>query len=155
MALFTGKPVVVPWDFSEMSLAALKIAADLVSDRSLLHVVHVSQIPLTTDPVFVWGAVTEQTLQQQAVAAFEKQVADHPQLHATNFVTLFGDPGTLIADYADEVGAELIIISSHGRTGVTRLLLGSVAERVVRLARCPVLVLRNGPGQTSGGESAR
>jgi nucleotide-binding universal stress UspA family protein len=53
-----------------------------------------------------------------------------------------GDPGHEIADCAAEIGADLVVISSHGRKGVKRLLIGSVAERVVRLSHCPVLVLR-------------
>ncbi|MEZ6094353.1 MAG: universal stress protein [Pirellulaceae bacterium] len=56
---------------------------------------------------------------------------------------MFGDPGSEITRFAKENDAGLIVISSHGRTGVSRLLLGSVAERVVRLAPCPVLVLRD------------
>ncbi len=142
MPLLTGKPIVVPWDFSDMSAQALLTACALVNDRNLIHVVHVSQIPMTTDPVFVWGAVTEQTLQHEAVSAFERHLAGHPEVQGVRFVTMFGDPGTMIADYAAEHTADLIVISSHGRTGMSRLLLGSVAERVVRLARCPVLVLR-------------
>lgn len=55
-----------------------------------------------------------------------------------------GDPGGEIAAFAEELGAELIVLPSHGRTGLRRLLIGSVAERVIRLAHCPVLVLRNG-----------
>jgi nucleotide-binding universal stress UspA family protein len=55
---------------------------------------------------------------------------------------LLGEPAHGIADYAQDKKAELIVIPSHGRTGITRLLIGSVAERVVRLAHCPVLVLR-------------
>ena len=56
--------------------------------------------------------------------------------------TASGDPGHEIVKYAEEIDADLIVIPSHGRTGLTRLLIGSVAERVVRLAHCPVLVLR-------------
>jgi nucleotide-binding universal stress UspA family protein len=48
----------------------------------------------------------------------------------------------MIADLAKELNANLIVMPSHGRSGVSRLLLGSVAERVLRLANCPVLVLR-------------
>jgi len=55
---------------------------------------------------------------------------------------LFGDPGHQITDYADQVAAKLIIMPSHGRSGILRVLLGSVTDRVVRLAHCPVLVLR-------------
>jgi nucleotide-binding universal stress UspA family protein len=55
----------------------------------------------------------------------------------------FGDPGQRITAYAEEVGADVIVMPSHGRTGLKRLLLGSVAERVLRLAHCPVLVLKS------------
>lgn len=144
MALLTGKTVVVPWDFSEMSLAALQKAVELVSDAKLVHCVHVAQLPMTTDPVFVWGAITEQSMQQQALQGFQKQIGDDAKLKQVFFTTVFGDPGMMIAEYAKDQGAELVVISSHGRTGVTRLLLGSVAERVVRLSPCPVLVLRGG-----------
>lgn len=143
MALLTGKTVVVPWDFSEMSLQALRQAVELVSDPKLIHCVHVAQLPMTTDPVFVWGAITEQSMQQQALQGFQKQVAGDARLQSVYFTTVFGDPGMMVADYARDNGAELVVISSHGRTGVSRLLLGSVAERVVRLAPCPVLVLRS------------
>jgi nucleotide-binding universal stress UspA family protein len=57
-------------------------------------------------------------------------------------VVLFGDPGHEIADYSQREQADLIVLPSHGRTGISRMLIGSVAERVVRLAHCPVLVLR-------------
>ena len=55
----------------------------------------------------------------------------------------FGDPGDEITKHAETVHADLIVMPSHGRTGLKRLLIGSVAERVVRLAQCPVLVLRS------------
>ncbi|MEO1069387.1 MAG: universal stress protein [Cyanobacteria bacterium J06638_6] len=57
-------------------------------------------------------------------------------------VTLMGDPGIQIIDYAQESAADLIVMPSHGHKGLTRLLMGSVAERVVRLANCPVLILK-------------
>ena len=55
---------------------------------------------------------------------------------------LFGDPGSEIVRYAAEVDAGLIVISSHGHSGLKRFFLGSVAERVTRMASCPVLVVR-------------
>ena len=54
-----------------------------------------------------------------------------------------GDPGHVLVDLAKQIDAGLVVISSHGRTGLTRVLLGSVAERVVRHADCPVLVLKS------------
>ena len=65
-----------------------------------------------------------------------------PPFLGAHLHVLFGDPGHEIVDLASEIGAELIIMPSHGRRGVKRVLLGSVAERVARLAECPVLVLR-------------
>ena len=64
--------------------------------------------------------------------------------NATGMKTVIreGDPGLMIADYAHEVHADLIVPPSHGYHGVKRLLLGSVAERVLRHANCPILVLR-------------
>jgi nucleotide-binding universal stress UspA family protein len=53
-----------------------------------------------------------------------------------------GDLAREIADFAQSCHADLIVLPSHGRTGISRLLIGFVAERVVRRARCPVLVLR-------------
>ena len=55
----------------------------------------------------------------------------------------FGDPGSEIAAFAKTEKADLIVLPSHGRTGLRHLLIGSVAEKVVRLAHCPVLVLRS------------
>jgi nucleotide-binding universal stress UspA family protein len=56
----------------------------------------------------------------------------------------FGNAGFRISEYAQEIGADLIVIPSHGRTGIERMLIGSVAERVVQHSHCPVLVLRSG-----------
>jgi nucleotide-binding universal stress UspA family protein len=56
---------------------------------------------------------------------------------------VFGAPAEEIAQFAQRDQSELIVLPSHGRTGLARLMIGSVAERVVRLAHCPVLVLRN------------
>jgi nucleotide-binding universal stress UspA family protein len=57
-----------------------------------------------------------------------------------------GEPAAEIVRVADERGAGLIVISSHGRTGLGRILFGSTAESVVRHARCPVLVVKPGEG---------
>lgn len=147
MLKFTGKCLLVPWDFSEMALAALKTSVAMVDDRAKIKVVHVGQIPTSTEPTVIWDTITEQSIQEYSAKSFQKTVADHPELSGLELTTLFGDPGFAITDYAQEVAAELIVISSHGRRGLSRLFMGSVAERVVRLAQVPVLVLR---GPTDG-----
>ncbi len=147
MLTFSGNCMIVPWDFSDMALNALKTSVAMVSDRSKIKVVHVGQIPTATEPTVIWDTITEQSIQDYASQNFQKTIAEHADLAGLELVTLFGDPGFAITDYAQEIGAELIVISSHGRRGLSRLFMGSVAERVVRLAHVPVLVLR-GPAES-------
>lgn len=137
--------IVVPWDFSELSRDALNRAFDMVTDPNLIHVVHVSQLPSPYEIGIAWEAVSEQTIRDQLVLAFRKELENDPRLHSINLTVLFGDPGRSICNYALAHGAELIVVPSHGRSGFTRVLLGSVAERIVRHAPCPVLVIRTPP----------
>ncbi|MFN9878143.1 MAG: universal stress protein, partial [Planctomycetota bacterium] len=61
MLKFTGNCLLVPWDFSDMALAALKTSMAMVSDCSKVKVVHVGLIPTATEPTVIWDTVTEQT----------------------------------------------------------------------------------------------
>lgn len=140
MALLHGKPVVVPWDFSDHSRSALRRALELVSEPGQIQVVYVMHAPVTADPGVYWEVASREAMHQQASEAFQKELGSHPEFAGVQFISLIGDPGSQIAEHAAKTGAELIVISSHGRTGLTRWMLGSVAERVVRLARCEVLV---------------
>lgn len=142
MLKFTGKLIVVPWDFSEMSLAALKRCLAMAGDRNKIRVVHVGQTFAGDASVYAFHAITDKEIQEDADKTFQQTIAKYPELVGIKLTTLFGDPGTIVSDYADEIKADLIVISSHGRTGITRFLIGSVAERVVRLAKVPVLVLK-------------
>jgi nucleotide-binding universal stress UspA family protein len=134
------KNVVVPIDFSEESLDALATARELVADASSLHLVHVLPYLEVTEPGVIWEAIDDASRRKHAEDALRERIgADFP---GAKIFIAFGDPGREIAEYAQTSGAELIVLPSHGRTGLSRLLIGSVAERVVRLAHCPVLVLR-------------
>ena len=62
---------------------------------------------------------------------------------------VMGDPATEIVRIAEEEQAELIVLGTHGRTGLSRILMGSVAEAVVRHAPCPVLIYREDAGKLS------
>lgn len=133
--------VVVPWDFSPMSKSALETTLEMVDDPEKIEVIHVMPYPAATEYGVIWGTLTEENIQENLMEAFQKEIceSDFPDL---NFTVMFGDPGSTIARFAKSKNAGLVVISSHGHTGLTRLLLGSVAERVVRLSPCPVLVLR-------------
>ncbi len=141
MAWLPRRTVVVPIDFSDDSLASLQVAKDLVDDLDHLHVVHILPIWEPNEPGVIWEPVDEQSRAEHATDALRKKIAALG-LAGAHVIVRFGEPGHEITDYAQEIQAELIVVSSHGRSGLTRLLIGSTAERVARLAHCPVLMLK-------------
>jgi nucleotide-binding universal stress UspA family protein len=140
MSFLPKKHVVVPVDFSDRSLAAVRLARTLVEAPSGLHVVHVLPMLSPMDPGVVWGSWTDDSRRKHARAALLGQLGEIA--NEARITIVIGDPAREIAEIASRDGAELIVIPSHGRTGPSRVLIGSVAERVVRHAHCPVLVLR-------------
>lgn len=135
------KTALVPFDFSQEAGAAVDYALDLVEDPTHLHVLHVLLGLPAADPAQLWEAADDQTRGQRARETLAKRFAD-PKYAGVQLHVAVGDPGHEIVDHAQQSGTDLIVLPSHGRTGVKRILIGSVAERVVRLAHCPVLVLR-------------
>jgi nucleotide-binding universal stress UspA family protein len=141
MAWLQRKCVVVPFDYSEESTEAARLALQFVEDASHLHIVHVLGDLTPPDFDMVWAAVDNGERQKRALEGLRGQFAAD-EFAGIDITVRIGDPGQEITDFAAEISADLIVIPSHGRRGVKRLLLGSVAERVIRLAHCPVLVLR-------------
>lgn len=141
MSFFPKKSVLVPVDFSDESLRAVDVALDLTDSPIELRIVYVLQDLQPLEAGEVWGVIDPQVRIEGAKKALKEKLSAAKYATVTTEVML-GDPATTIANYAQEIHAELIVLPSHGRTGLTRLLIGSVAERVVRLAHCPVLVLR-------------
>jgi nucleotide-binding universal stress UspA family protein len=136
------KTVVVPVDFSDFSLKALETARQLVEKPADLHLIHVLAPISPLEPGVVWGEVDDTSRADNARKAMRQRLAETPEADATIDV-IVGVPSHAIADYAKRIGADLIVIPSHGRTGAMHVLIGSTAERVVRFAHCPVLVLRS------------
>ena len=135
------KTIVVPVDFSDESFAALDTALEIAASPGGVHVIHVLPELSPLEPSELWETLDEQSRAEHAEKALRKRL-DMPAYAGIQTEVLFGDPGHLIANRAKELEADLIVMPSHGRTGLAHLLIGSVAERVVRLAHCPVLVLR-------------
>jgi nucleotide-binding universal stress UspA family protein len=135
------KTVVVPVDFSESSADAVKTALQLVARPQDVHVVHIL-LPLDyMSP----GVVFETVSEKSRFESTQKYCAEFLEKHGASGVQTVidqGDPGLGVTEYAKKVHADLIVIPSHGYHGVKRFVLGSVAERVIRHADCPVLVLR-------------
>lgn len=141
MGWFKGKRVIVPFDFSDECIHAAKMALQLAERPDEVHVVHVLQQLPATDPAVIWEEGIEERRKNVIRDSMAKKLADCDIVGVQVNVSL-GKPGRVIADLAEEIQAGLIVIPSHGYTGVPRFFLGSVAERVVQLAKCPVLVLK-------------
>ena len=141
MGWLPKKCVVVPVDFSDDSFTAIDTALLLAESPSGVNVVHVMEDIEPPDPDVTWYAMTRENRATHVEKAIRERLPE-PKYAAVAVHVEFGDPGHEIVETAGRIGAELIVISSHGRTGLKRVLLGSVTERVVRLAHCPVLVLK-------------
>lgn len=141
MTWFPKQRVVVPIDFSEESFLALDVALQLVEMPNQVSIVHVLQDLAPLEAGEVWGVIDPTVRIENARNALRQKLADDKYSSVTLDVIL-GDAAHGIAEFAEQNKAQLIVIPSHGRRGITRLLMGSTAERVVRLAHCPVLVLR-------------
>ena len=141
MSWFNGKRVVVPFDFSDESINAVKMGVQLAESKDQVHVVHVLLELPATDPVVIWGEFSDEKRKQNVRVSMDEKLAES-NLDGVHVNVSIGNPGRVIAELAAEIGAGLIVIPSHGYTGLKRWFLGSVAERVVHLANCPVLVLK-------------
>ena len=141
MNWFEGKKVVVPIDFGEQSREAVDAALEMVFRPSDVHVIHVLPDLAMMAPEAIWQDITETNRRNSIEATFRKKF-EQQKYHNLTFHVAIGDAGHRIVEYAEEVGADVIVMPSHGRTGLRRLLIGSVAERVLRLAHCSVLVLK-------------
>ena len=142
MAWIPKKCVVVPVDFTEDSFSAVDTALELVDQASHVHVVHVGRPLSAVEPAVMWDTVSN----EERLSHIENSLKEHLAERKYDEVqpkVFMGNPGMEIVSFAESVGADLIVMPSHGRTGLKRITLGSVAERVVRMAHCPVLILRH------------
>lgn len=133
--------VVVAYDFSPSAEEALMRAID-VAARAPHHVLHVV---CALDPSRHTTAEAAESIQAQAKEHVTAGFAGRATAAEVQFFihARIGNAAEQILAVAQDVGADLVFIGSHGKTGLERLLLGSVSERVVREARCPVMVVRH------------
>ncbi len=147
MTALTAPPknILVLIDFSEASEHAATAASVLAARTgATVHLLHAYSIPMeppgptpTPSQHYVDQFIKESKAQLEALAAkLDKSVAFGP------FLVESGDPRDVILAQAKRLNAEMIVVGTHGRRGITRALIGSVTESVVRTAPCSVLVVR-------------
>ncbi len=156
MASVSFKCVVATSDLSDISLEGLRHAAKLAGQPSvqklyLLHVVAPAELLLGRE-YGLGMEVTKQALREIHESAARKLAEQWEKIEPSDYsgprprvMTVDGSPAKAVCEFAEQVNADLIVIGTHGRTGVSHLLIGSVAENVVRHAPCAVLTVRLPP----------
>ena len=140
--MFKPQRILHPTDFSDPSRAAFDVACSVARDSGAeLLVVHVVPPPMSYDDVA--EARRDGYRDRLRDELFSVRPAD-PNLKVAHLL-LDGDPATVIVETAAEQGVDLIVLGTHGRSGVGRLLMGSVAEHILRKAPCPVLTVKAPP----------
>jgi nucleotide-binding universal stress UspA family protein len=146
--------ILCPVDFSTVSMEALKLAGDLAEKFGAgLVVVHVLE-PILAPTDFSFGPLSmtdvEDKLSDRAMDGLEKAAQSLPLPKDKVQINVARGIGSQeIIRIAEETKVDLIVMGTHGYTGITHALLGSTAERVVRRSPCPVLTIK-GKGETAG-----
>jgi len=132
--------ILVPTDFSRPSEQALAYARSLAQRfGASLHLLHVVNRPLLAEGLAAEAFIDESSdMVEVAQQRLRKQAPD-----AASANVVFGYAAKSIVQHASQLGVDLIVMGSHGRTGIAHILLGSVAEAVVRTAPGPVLTVRD------------
>lgn len=140
--MLTVRTILCPTDFSERAEAAMELASALARDyKAKLVIAHVTAPPIqgVSEGVVV-GLPTGWI--EASKAKLESLRPANPNVSFTHMHAV-GNEADEILRMAEEAGADLIVMGTHGRTGLSRLLAGSVAESVLRAALCPVLTVRS------------
>jgi nucleotide-binding universal stress UspA family protein len=143
------KNVLVATDFSEQSKSALEYGRELArTNGARLHVIHVVEDIVARYSTDISATVLVDALQSLEVAASSDLDAlitddDRRALRAHTAVFTSVAPAEMIVAYAKTQAIDVIVIGTHGRSGLAHLFMGSVAERVVRSAPCPVLTVHH------------
>jgi nucleotide-binding universal stress UspA family protein len=152
--------ILVPTDFSAPSNAALVLAKRMAAmSGASLHLLHVLEDPMTSAGAVGLYTPTADLREKwlegaRALLTTQLTPSEQASFHGTALV-MVGSPSRTIVRYAEANDIDLIVMGTHGRDGVEHVLIGSVAERVVRAATCPVLTVRDhGAVRTSNVENA-
>jgi nucleotide-binding universal stress UspA family protein len=137
--------ILLPTDGSDTMAGVIEHAVELAAEHdATLHALYVANTASLSDlPADAgWENVTDALRREgeEAIATIEDHT--HNRDVAVQSAVREGSPATEIMDHAEQEGCDIVVMGTHGRSGVDRLLLGSVAERVVRSSSVPVLTIR-------------
>jgi nucleotide-binding universal stress UspA family protein len=133
-----AKKILFPTDFSETSQAAFEHAVNLARDTgAVLVIVHVEEPPMPYGEAII-------SLPERFDEELKRRLEEvHESTIPCEHHLLVGDPASEIVRLAEALNVDLIVMGTHGRTGLSRLLMGSVAEAVVRRAPCAVYTVKH------------
>ena len=144
------KEILVATDFGAAADNALRYGEELAREfGARLHVFHVTpNVFATSMDGYGYAAIpphVQEDIETAARRHMRERVSeeDRQELHARTTVVTHNSPAVAIAEYARQHAIDLIVMGTHGRGAVAHVLLGNVAERVVRTAPCPVLTVRD------------
>ena len=154
--MLAPKNILVATDFSDCSTAALDYGRAMARVfKARLHLLHVVEVFVIDSAAFGSAAAVLPSLQSALEKSAEETLKklmtpeDRSELKAVAVLRSVDTPAHAIVDYARDEKIDLIVVGTHGRKGLSHVLIGSVAEKVVRLAPCPVLTVRQPPAATS------
>ncbi len=153
MRIYDPKKILAPVDFSDLSSGVLRVASEIGENRNAKVVaIHVGRSPdygakYGGQSAELMGALSPSRLMEDARVELESNLSVMVREAGSSVpiesVVVFGDPAKEILGFCENGDFDLIVIGTHGRNMVSRFLIGSVSEQVIRRAPCPVFLLRD------------
>jgi universal stress protein A len=138
------KHILCPYDFSEFSDEAVHYAVKMADEDTEITIISVVELFYNNYPegIIYFDQMTQAHSKEALIKYVEKLQNYYPNLKFKYVLEMDNDAVKIILDYHKKYKSDLIVIASHGRKGLTRILMGSVAESIFRDALCPVLLIR-------------
>ena len=140
--------ILCPYDFSKNAEESLLFALKMADNDTEITLLHIIQLPYFIDPNgFTYYDVKSDEIRKTTEDALEQKLKAirslYPEYNIVYKIELDNDPAEFIVNTQKKDGFDLIVMGTHGRKGLGRLLMGSVAESVLRGATCPVLTIKH------------
>jgi nucleotide-binding universal stress UspA family protein len=142
------KKILVPCDFSKQSVSAFRIAVDIAAlSKGEVHMLNVIELPVLHDTVLMPVLSFEEAFMKELKEKADNQFENLQKKYAGNVnkvkaTVLYGNPSTMILNYIEENGIDLVVMGTKGASGVREVLIGSNAEKIVRKSPVPVITVK-------------